>query len=237
MITKHTGRLRVFGDLAIDGQNVVGAHVHRGADQHLTVERDPPRFDQSLDLPSRGDAGASEAFCDALSALGSLGLTGRGGSCSFVGMIDHDLAMMRLALEAAQAAALAGEVPVGAVVFDPVSGEIIATAANAPIGQHDPTAHAEILALRAAAARIGNYRLTGLALAVTLEPCAMCAGAISHARIAKLVFGAEDAKGGAVVNGGRFFEQATCHWRPHVVDGVLGDEATRLLQGFFRARR
>jgi tRNA(adenine34) deaminase len=152
-------------------------------------------------------------------------------------MIDHDLASMRIALEEAQAAALAGEVPVGAVVFDPASGEVIATAANAPIGMHDPTAHAEILALRRAAERIGNYRLTGLALAVTLEPCAMCAGAISHARIGRLVFGAEDAKGGAVVNGGKFFEQATCHWRPEVVAGVLSEDAALLLKGFFRARR
>jgi tRNA(Arg) A34 adenosine deaminase TadA len=152
-------------------------------------------------------------------------------------MIDHVRANMRIALQEAQAAALAGEVPVGAVVFDPVSGEVIAKAANAPISRHDPTAHAEILALRRAAEAIGNYRLTGLAMAVTLEPCAMCAGAISHARIGRLVFGAEDAKGGAVVNGGRFFEQDTCHWRPEVIGGVLGEEATALLKNFFRSRR
>ncbi len=103
---------------------------------------------------------------------------------------------MRLALQEAQAAALAGEVPVGAVVFDPATGEVVAKAANAPIALNDPTAHAEILAIRRAAERIGNYRLTGLTLAVTLEPCAMCAGAISHARIGRLVFGAEDTKGG-----------------------------------------
>jgi tRNA(adenine34) deaminase len=152
-------------------------------------------------------------------------------------MIDHDLANMRIALEEAQAAALAGEVPVGAVVFDPLTGEMIAKAANAPISLHDPTAHAEILALRRAAERIGNYRLTGLALAVTLEPCAMCAGAISHARIGRLVFGAEDAKGGAVVNGGRFFDQDTCHWRPELTGGVLGEDSATLLKGFFRSRR
>jgi tRNA(Arg) A34 adenosine deaminase TadA len=132
---------------------------------------------------------------------------------------------------------VAGEVPVGAVVFDPATGVVIARAANAPILLNDPTAHAEILALRRAAEAIGNYRLTGLALAVTLEPCAMCAGAISHARIGRLVFGAEDAKGGAVVNGGRFFDQATCHWRPEVIGGVLGEEATALLKSFFRSRR
>ena len=152
-------------------------------------------------------------------------------------MSDHDLGNMRIALEEARAAAVAGEVPVGAVVFDPATGAVIARAANAPISLHDPTAHAEILALRRAAEKLGNYRLTGLALAVTLEPCAMCAGAISHARIGRLVFGADDPKGGAVVNGARFFEQATCHWRPEVVGGVMGDEARTLLKAFFRARR
>ena len=144
---------------------------------------------------------------------------------------------MRIALEAAQAAADNGETPVGAVVVDPATGEVIATGANQPIGAHDPTAHAEIVALRAAALKRGNYRLTGLTLVVTLEPCAMCAGAISHARIGRLVFGAEDAKGGAVVNGPLFFEQPTCHWRPEVTGGVLAEECASLLKGFFRARR
>src|SRR5947207_15622977 len=128
---------------------------------------------------------------------------------------------MRIALEAAQAAAAAGETPVGAVVFDPRSGEVIAVGANGRIGAHDPTAHAEIVALRAAAAKLGNYRLTGLTLVVTLEPCAMCAGAICHARIGRLVFGAEDSKGGAVVHGPKFFDQPTCHWRPDIEGGVL----------------
>ena len=144
---------------------------------------------------------------------------------------------MRIALEATQAAAGRGETPVGAVVVDPASGEVIAVGANGPIGSHDPTAHAEIVALRAAAAKLGNYRLTGLTLVVTLEPCAMCAGAISHARIARLVFGAEDPKGGAVVNGPRFFEQPTCHSRPTVTGGVLAEESSALLRAFFRARR
>lgn len=144
---------------------------------------------------------------------------------------------MRIALEAAQAAALAGETPVGAVIVDPASGEVVAVGANQPIGSHDPTAHAEIVAIRAAAQKLGNYRLTNLTLYVTLEPCAMCAGAISHARIGRVVFGAEDPKGGAVVNGPRFFDQPTCHWRPTVDGGVLGDEAGNLLRNFFRARR
>ena len=144
---------------------------------------------------------------------------------------------MRKALALAQAAADAGETPVGAVVFDPSTGEVLGEGANQPIGSHDPTAHAEIVALRRAAERLGNYRLTGLTLAVTLEPCAMCAGAISHARIGRVVFGAEDPKGGALRHGPRFFEQPTCHWRPEFEGGLLADESAQLLRGFFRARR
>ena len=144
---------------------------------------------------------------------------------------------MRIALEAAQAAADLGEIPVGAVVVDPHSGEVIAVGANGPIGACDPTAHAEIVAMRAAAAKLGNYRLTGLTLVVSLEPCAMCAGAISHARIGRVVFGAEDPKGGAVIHGPKVFEQPTIHWRPTVTGGVLAAESAALLRGFFQARR
>lgn len=144
---------------------------------------------------------------------------------------------MRLALEAARAAAARGETPVGAVLFDPVSGEVVAVAGNAPIESNDPTAHAEILALREGARKRGNYRLTGLTLVVTLEPCAMCAGAISMARIGRVVFGADDPKGGAVSHGPRFFAQPTCHWRPEVENGLLGEESAALLRGFFRAKR
>lgn len=144
---------------------------------------------------------------------------------------------MRAALEAAQAAAEAGEVPVGAAIVDPASGEIVAVAGNAPIAGHDPTAHAEIRAIRKAAEMLGNYRLTGLDLYVTLEPCAMCAGAISFARLRRVIYGAVDKKGGAVEHGPRFFEQPTCHWRPEVISGVLADEASELLKSFFRERR
>ena len=150
---------------------------------------------------------------------------------------SRDHALMGTALAAAQAAAEAGEAPVGAVLVDPATDEIIATTANAPIKACDPTAHAEILALRAGAEKLGNYRLTGLELFVTLEPCAMCAGAISHARIGRLVYGASDPKGGAVEHGPRFFQQPTCHWRPDVVSGVRSEEAGDLLRGFFQARR
>ena len=148
-----------------------------------------------------------------------------------------DLEMMRRAMAQAQAAAKAGEAPIGAVLVDPASGEVVAEAHNQPIRLHDPTAHAEILAMRAAATRAGNYRLTGLTLYVTLEPCAMCAGAISHARIGRVVYGAPDEKGGAVGHGPRFFEQPTCHSRPSVTSGVLADESANLLRSFFKARR
>jgi len=144
---------------------------------------------------------------------------------------------MGMALAEAQAAADAGEAPIGAVLVDPATHEIVAKAANAPIKGCDPTAHAEILALRAGAEKLGNYRLTGLELFVTLEPCAMCAGAISHARIGRLVYGAGDPKGGAVDHGPRFFQQPTCHWRPEVVSGVRAEEAGEILRSFFRARR
>lgn len=148
-----------------------------------------------------------------------------------------DIDAMQIALAEARDAAARGETPVGAVILDPATGAIIARAGNGPIGAHDPTAHAEIAAMRLAAAALGNYRLTGLTLVVTLEPCAMCAGAISHARIGRLVFGADDPKGGAVLHGPTFFDQPTCHWRPEVTGGVLPDESADLLRGFFRARR
>lgn len=145
---------------------------------------------------------------------------------------------MQRALALARQAAELGEVPVGAVVMDPATGEIIAEAHNQPISDHDPTAHAEIVAMRAAAKAIGNYRLPGLHLYVTLEPCVMCAGAMSLARISKLIFAADDPKGGGVLHGPKFFDQPTCHWRPEVEqDQTHAEEAGQLLKDFFRARR
>ena len=143
---------------------------------------------------------------------------------------------MQRALEEARNAAAAGEAPIGAVLVG-AAGEILAAAGNAPISTSDPTSHAEIRAIREAARKLGNYRLTGATLYVTLEPCARCAGAISHARIARLVFAADDPKGGAVQHGPRFFEQPTCHWRPEIVRGPLAEDASNLLRDFFRARR
>jgi len=142
---------------------------------------------------------------------------------------------MRAALEAAAAAAARGEVPVGAAIVR--AGIIIATSANAPRTRHDPTAHAEILAIRAAAAAIGNDRLGDCDLWVTLEPCAMCAGAIAHARIARLYYGASDAKGGAIEHGPRLFTQPTIHHRPEIYPGIAEGESAALLKAFFANRR
>ena len=142
---------------------------------------------------------------------------------------------MRRALALAAAAAAEGEVPVGAVILR--NGGILAEAANAPRRLNDPTAHAEMLAIRAAAARVGEDRLQECELWVTLEPCAMCAGAIALARIPRLYYGAPDPKGGAVEHGARFFNQPTCHHRPEVYAGIGEDEAGALLRGFFAERR
>ena len=142
---------------------------------------------------------------------------------------------MRAALDQAQAAAVAGEVPVGAVVVR--DGAVIAAAHNAPRALCDPTAHAEILAIRAAAQALGNERLEGCELWVTLEPCAMCAGAIAHARIARLYYAAPDPKGGAVDHGARVFAQDQCLHRPEVYSGMGEDEAAGLLRAFFAERR
>jgi len=142
---------------------------------------------------------------------------------------------MRRALELAREAAAEGEVPVGAVVTR--DGELIAEARNAMRGTTDPTAHAEIVAIRAAAERLGQSRLDECSLWVTLEPCAMCASAIAVARLAELRFGAEDPKGGGVMHGPRIFSQPTCHHRPDVLGGIGEEESAQLLRSFFAQRR
>lgn len=142
---------------------------------------------------------------------------------------------MAFAFAEAGKAVAAGEVPIGAVVVK--DGVVIAVAHNAPRTLHDPTAHAELLAIRAAAQALGNERLDGCELWVTLEPCAMCAGAIVHARIAKVYYAASDPKGGAVEHGARVFEQEQCLHRPEVYPGIGEAEAADLLRGFFRDRR
>jgi len=142
---------------------------------------------------------------------------------------------MRLALDLAAEAAAAGEVPVGAVILR--GEEVVAACANRMYRGHDPTAHAEMEAIRTASERLGVQRLDDCDLYVTLEPCAMCAGAIAHARLRRVYYGAEDPKGGAVVNGARFFGLSTCHHKPDIYGGIGEAEAARLLRDFFAARR
>ncbi|BAV66112.1 nucleoside deaminase [Sphingobium cloacae] len=142
---------------------------------------------------------------------------------------------MRRALDLAHAAQRAGEVPIGAVVT--LDGRIVGEGENRNRRDHDPTAHAEMVAIREAARRIGDFRLTGCDLWVTLEPCPMCAGAISHARIARLYYAVSDPKGGAVEQGPRLFAQPQCLHRPEVYGGLAEAEASALLRGFFAARR
>src|SRR6185437_11116511 len=142
---------------------------------------------------------------------------------------------MQMALDEARAATARGEVPVGCVVTR--GNDVVARAGNRTLADKDPTAHAELLAIRAAAAKLGSERLIDCDLYVTLEPCAMCAAAMSFARIRRLYFGAADEKGGAVEHGVRFFTQSTCHHRPQVYGGINESEAAVLLKEFFAARR
>jgi tRNA(Arg) A34 adenosine deaminase TadA len=148
----------------------------------------------------------------------------------------NDAEAIALAIIEAEAASLRGEVPVGAVVVS-AAGEVLARDGNRILERRDPTAHAEMLALRAAAASLSNERLIGTTLYVSLEPCAMCAGAISLARVARVVFAAGDPKGGAVLHGPRFFEQPTCHHRPEVARAGDAAAAGAMLKEFFRVRR
>jgi tRNA(adenine34) deaminase len=148
-------------------------------------------------------------------------------------MDDNDC--MALALELAREAATLGEVPVGAVVVR--DGEIVGRGFNQPIGRHDPTAHAEVMALRDAAARLGNYRLPGCTLYVTLEPCAMCIGAIFHARIGRVVFGARDPKTGAAGSVIDLFAEDRLNHHAEIVGGMRAEECGAMLSGFFAARR
>lgn len=142
---------------------------------------------------------------------------------------------MRVALDAARRAAAEGEVPVGAAVM--VGGEVVAVAHNEPIGLGDPTAHAEVLAIREAGRKTGNYRLAGATLYATVEPCVMCCGAILHARVERVVFGAADPKAGGVVSLYRLLEDARQNHVTAVTGGVLAEEGGALLKGFFRTRR
>lgn len=175
------------------------------------------------------------------------GVAGKGGSLAGVAAFVNRFARvgggmsivlpepMRLALLLAEQAAAVGEVPVGAVIMR--GGEVIATASNMTRTGNDPTAHAEIIAIRAAATVLGSQRLIGCDLWVTLEPCAMCAGAIAHARLVRLYYAASDPKGGGVEHGARVFTHATCHHRPEIYAGIGEGEAAAQLRGFFEERR
>jgi tRNA(adenine34) deaminase len=152
-------------------------------------------------------------------------------------MARSSYSFMALALREAEHAASRGEVPVGAVIVEPDSGEILARAGNRVEALNDPTAHAELLAIRKAAVAAGAPRLEGYDMYVTLEPCAMCAAAISFARIRRLYFGAYDPKGGAIEHGARFFQQPTCHHAPEVYGGLEESLAAELLVTFFKEKR
>lgn len=144
---------------------------------------------------------------------------------------------MHLALEEAEKAGRRDEVPVGAVIVHAESGEIVCTAGNRSIELSDPSAHAEMLAIRKLCETLGQQRLPEYDLYVTLEPCTMCAGAISFARLRRVVFGAPDPKGGAVIHGAKFFESGTCHHRPHVTGPILAEECGEILKKFFKEKR
>lgn len=149
---------------------------------------------------------------------------------------QKDLKFMALALEEAKSAAIRDEVPIGAVLVD-ANGHILAQTSNRTIELSDPTAHAEILAIRDACRKAGSQRIPACDLYITLEPCAMCAAAISFARIRRVIFAAPDVKGGGVLHGGQFFNQPTCHHRPDVVDGLMEEESATVLKEFFKEKR
>lgn len=150
---------------------------------------------------------------------------------------EKHIKYMQAALAQAEQAAARGEVPIGAVIVHRETGDIVAAAGNETIATSDPTAHAEIAAIRMACQKAASQRIPDYDLYVTLEPCAMCAAAISFARIGHVYYGADDPKGGGVAHGGQFYEQATCHHRPDVTSGILAAECGQVLKDFFAARR
>ncbi|MBO6826399.1 MAG: nucleoside deaminase [Sneathiella sp.] len=161
-----------------------------------------------------------------------------GGAASNLLLMDYELTnFMEMALHTAELSAKRGEVPVGAVVVDSKTGRVVGTSGNQMVGRHDPTAHAEMLAIKAAANMLGSQRLVDCDIYVTLEPCPMCAGAISHARLRRLYFGAYDPKGGGVEFGPRIYDHDTCHHKPEVYGGIGEAQSAKLLRDFFAAKR
>jgi len=151
--------------------------------------------------------------------------------------METDTIAMRVALEEANAAYERDEVPIGAVIIDPQNGAIIARAGNRTRELNDPTAHAEILAIRQACESAGTQRIPGLDLYVTLEPCTMCAAAISFARIRRIIIAAPDPKGGGILHGAQFYTQLTCHHKPEVVENVMAEQGGQILRDFFKSKR
>jgi len=151
--------------------------------------------------------------------------------------MENDHIFMKAALEEAIAAGERDEVPIGAVLVDPLSSQIVARAGNRTREMHDPSAHAEILCIRELCRKSGTLRIPGYDLYVTLEPCAMCAAAISFARLNRVIYGAPDAKGGGIDHGGKFYTQPTCHHRPEVTGGVMAEECGQILKEFFKSKR
>ncbi len=151
--------------------------------------------------------------------------------------VKNDHTYMALALEEARSAEIRDEVPIGAIIVDPATGDIIARASNRTIEHSDPTAHAEILAIREACAQTNSQRIPNYDLYVTLEPCTMCAGAISFARINRLIYAAPDPKGGAIDNGAKFFDQPTCHHKMEIVAGIEAETASTMLKNYFKKKR
>ncbi len=151
--------------------------------------------------------------------------------------LKNDHSYMRAALEEARLAAARDEVPIGAVIVDPATGEIIARNGNRTIEKSDPTAHAEIMVIRAACDKMGKQRIPDFDLYVTLEPCTMCAGAIAFARIRRLIYGVPDSKGGGIAHGAKFFEQNTCHHKIEITNGIAAEECGQILKDYFKEKR
>ena len=258
VIKKQARALSLPQRLAIHGNAVRVGHVERGRIDDFAIHAHPPRFDPCFGRAARGEPGARDHLGDARAAPGTIiWLVSHLQSSPLRPRRDSKVALacrdalgsrtrrvmgnmrtqsfMGLALEQARAAAAAGEVPIGCVVV--AHGRVIAEAGNRTLIDRDPTAHAELIALRQAMRALGSERLIDCDLHVTLEPCTMCAAAISLARIRRLYYGASDPKGGAVENGVRFFSAPTCLHRPEVVGGIAEQEAATLLRGFFVARR
>jgi tRNA(Arg) A34 adenosine deaminase TadA len=213
-------------------------YVQRWAEDLFAIHLDPARFNQFFTVAPRGHACAGQNFSDPI-ALWCFICHGPGLDCveskAKRGKMGFN-SQMGSALIEARKAAEAGEVPVGAVLVDP-RGEIVARAGNRTRRDCDPTAHAEILVIRAAAAALGQERLGGYTLYVTLEPCAMCAGALAHARISRVVYGAADPKSGGTDHGARVFSHAQSHHRPEVIGGISEEDCAALLQNFFAQKR